>query len=909
MKQFEGSFKTLVLLSISVMVSCQPKSETQELRARVQSSVPEGWVEQPYIENAPEPVLSQTEAQRGFMLFSRPAIEAVYKNTNPLPHERLELLKAFATPGEFEPLTLSIYPSIELKNVRLTVSDIKSGDHTIDKSNLDLRLVTYWNMHYPTWETKGTYRNVPELLEKVTVNDMKSDECQRYWINVHVPENAKPGIYEGKVSISHDGLKEAISVPIKFRVLDFKLKKDPNKHYTAYFSGPERQYRGMTGQLYETAVNNELQAMLDYGFDMTPTLNLSYDGKRIIFSDKNEKLLEKMLDMGFSGPIPIGGDGVIVSMLDKHEGIPRKSHWKLDKFPSNEFYTIVKKAFTEFRIAWEKKERPDFYLNPVDEVDATAREFGVKVYKAVKEAGIKTYITKESTDKGAGAYSEFVDAWCSQPYDVSYETAVSGDFQFWSYPNHNAGERKDRPIMLKGGRMTYGFGFWRSGFTVLIPWHWRWITSDDQFEYIRPNSSPCGMRMDEEGNIIPAIYWESFREGYDDLRYVYTLQQAIEERRGSDECVELISESEKYLQEIWSSIKVQHLYLKSDMWPSEEFNMIRWKMAGYISALLKYPAVVSVTAPSVLESIEKLPTSVKSDEKTQLTKLISEGKMEILDLTEDNYFRWTNEAGIGSMQIIEYGGIDKTSSMKFTILVDHEKEDDESGWPNVGIEFEKDMLDFSSFDYLYFLVNISSNRDKTGAKATPFNIGFKTFDDKIQAGVQRDLGNIQGQWISVAVSIPELLNASFYDRQYWKELQYIKLGISKWRLKYYKHGTELNFNFGKVYLLKLKEPVIEEVVVPRYVDIYQKWIPVDLIGYGFEAAKRKGYNIQLTLNNSEGQNLASMETPFYNDTSIILDISNINETGKYQLNVVILSESGEKVSNIDEDIQIISIYL
>jgi hypothetical protein len=22
--------------------------------------------------------------------------------------------------------------------------------------------------------------------------------------------------------------------------------------------------------------------------------------------------------------------------------------------------------------------------------------------------------------------------------------------------------------------MTYGFGFWRSGYTTLIPWHWNW---------------------------------------------------------------------------------------------------------------------------------------------------------------------------------------------------------------------------------------------------------------------------------------------------------------------------------------------------------------------------------------------------------------------------------------------------
>jgi hypothetical protein len=609
MDVFNDFFRIIIFLFLSnyMLISCQSIPDKQELRARNQPSVPEGWVEQPFIESAPEPVLTEAENQMKFLLFSRPAIEPVYKNTKPHSHERVKLLEAFATPGEFEPLTLSIYPSDDLKDLRVTISDLVSGSNKIEKSNLDLRLVTYWNIRYPFWETEGTYRNIPELLEKVTVNNVKKSECQRYWINVHVPPNAKPGIYKGVVSILHDRMEEPISLPVKFRVLNFKLLKDPKKHFTAYFNGPERQYGAMSGELYKFAVQNELQAMLDYGFDIVPTVYLEGDGDHVILSSKKEQLLEKMLEMGFSGPIPVYSGGTIKSIIEKQEGIMYKPHWKIDQLPSDKFYLKITNAFVDFREMWEEKGWPEFYLCPIDEVDPVAREFGIKVYKAVKDAGIKTYITKSSTAKDAGDYGEYVDAWCSQPYDVSYKTAITGDFEYWSYPNHNTGEKKDRLIMLKGSRMTYGFGLWRSGFTLLIPWHWRWITSDDQFEYIR-STAPCGMRMDENGNIIPAIYWESIREGYDDMRYIYTLQQAIEERRGSDECGDLIDESEKYLQEVWRSIKVQQLYLKSDMWPSREFNAIRWKMATYIAELLEYPSVVHVTAPSVLKSIEQMNT-------------------------------------------------------------------------------------------------------------------------------------------------------------------------------------------------------------------------------------------------------------------------------------------------------------
>jgi hypothetical protein len=598
-------------------------------------------------------------------------------------------------------------------------------------------------------------------------------------------------------------------------------------------------------------------------------------------------------------------------MLEKHEGIARKSHWKLDKFPSSEFYTIITLAFAEFKREWEKKGWPEFYLNPVDEVDATAREFGIKVYQAVKDAGIKTYITKSSTNKDAGDYGEFVDAWCSQPFDVSYETAVSGDFEYWSYPNHNAGERKDRPIMLKGGRMTYGFGFWRSGFTVLIPWHWRWITSDDQFEYIRPSSSPCGMRMDEEGNIIPAIYWESFREGYDDLRYIYTLEQTIEERRGSEECAELVNDSEKFLQEIWSSIKVQQKYLKSDMWSSEDFNMIRWKIGGYISALLDYPPVATVMTPSVLKSIERLKTSVKEEDKNWIDKMITSSRLEILDLGENSFSRWHNETREGSTLVSKGGGNDNAPTLKYSIHIDHKKDganeegDNPVGWPSVSIHLDKGEIDFSSYDYLYFLVNINSNREKAAAETTPFSIGFKTYDDKIRTSVSRDLGDKQGQWVPVTVSIPELLRSSFYDQKLWKDLQFINLGISE---RWYKHGAELILEFDRLYLLKFKEPVIKEVETPRYVDISQKWIPVDLIGYGFEGAKGKGYKIQLEINQQDGQSLVSTETPFDNGPAVIMDISNITNTGFYELEIKVIDNEGKEASKHKKEMEMIEIY-
>ena len=223
---------------------------------------------------------------------------------------------------------------------------------------------------------------------------------------------------------------------------------------------------------------------------------------------------------------------------------------------------------------------------------------------------MRTYATKNPAARDAAAYAPYLDIWCSQPYSVPFEQIIAQKrYEYWCYPNHNAGEIKDRLTMCKGGRMTYGFGFWRSGYTTLIPWNWCWTTARDPFDYLRGRQSGCGQRMDDDGEVIPAVYWSCFREGYDDARYVYTLQQAIVQRQNSPHaaCQAAVREGRRILQETWDAIRVQPRYLAEGMWPSEEFQVMRWRLAAQIEELLQYPATHDATAPSVLSEKTATP--------------------------------------------------------------------------------------------------------------------------------------------------------------------------------------------------------------------------------------------------------------------------------------------------------------
>ena len=213
----------------------KPADGAVERRAHPQPTVPESAKEIPFDETAPEPVLTGPEKERGYLLFQRPLTESVYPNTRPLAHERVEALVAFATPGEFEPVTFALYPVRPLQNLKVRVSSLRNSLDEIAAGRIDVRLATCWNDGHPAYTTVQTYRRVPELLERVTVHSSPAGECQWYWLTVHLPDDAKPGLHRGTVTVWDDGFGQAVEIPLALRVLGFPLQKDPRKRFSVYF--------------------------------------------------------------------------------------------------------------------------------------------------------------------------------------------------------------------------------------------------------------------------------------------------------------------------------------------------------------------------------------------------------------------------------------------------------------------------------------------------------------------------------------------------------------------------------------------------------------------------------------------------------------------------------------------------
>jgi hypothetical protein len=872
--------------------------------ARSQPTVPDGCREIPFEETAPAPALTPEEQSRGFLLFHRPITEPIHPNTRPLPHERLRSLTAFAAPGEFEPLTFAIYPVRGLKNLRVRVSPLRSAEGEIPASALDLRLLTYWNIGFPRYTSRETYRRLPELLERVTAHSSPARECQRWWITAHVPENARPGIYRGAVTVWDDVSPAAVQIPVALRVLDFPLRADPAKRHSVYYEYRNRTFfAGRNETFIRRALDNEFQSMADHGLDMIPTLYLRYDRKRKKIEVRGIEDLERMRAAGLRGPVPVLGGNVISAIYsDTTPGGKRAPHWNIDKMPPPEFFKQVSRAFKRLEQERRAKHWPEFICCPLDEVAASRSEFGAKVYQTVRDTGMRTYATKNPLSADAPPYRPALDIWCSQPFAVPYEKIIAQKrFEYWSYPNHNAGEIKDRRVMCKGGRMTYGFGFWRSGYTTLIPWHWAWTPGDDAFDYLRGRQSGCGQRIDDEARVIPAVYWECFREGRDDARYIYTLQQSAWERANSaaPKCLALVKSAMSLLRENWGDITVQKKYLAENMWPSGEFNARRWEMARMIAALRKFPPARTGAAPSVFLAAATQKPPARPDESRFLDAAIARGELETLDLAGD-FSQWKNATPEGSVSISPDAGRAGRPGLRWRVKVDHRHGQSPGypiGWPRLSRTFPNGV-DMTLYDYLLFRVRIDSNRDEVADDTTP--VGFTLGSNKFYE-VARDLGGQQHVWLSVLFPVRSLIDSVGRGAEPWKAVPRFQMFIAE---KNYSDGTELTFDVAEVQLLRFKHPTLRKLAAPRRIMLPRPLLVVPFETMGEISVGKGTHTVEASITDGHGKRLASSRRDLAADTPLVIDTSRLRP-GAHRLIVTIHTRDGTLCSRLGQPLHCI----
>jgi len=555
------------------------------------------WKETKHEEPRPMPEFSAEDRERGYALFARHWSEVIYPNSAPRPSELNPQLAAFASLGEYEPVTVTVRPLADLSGAKLTVGDLRCGDAVIPAANIDVRWVRYMLVR-PNYSLFFSYHVAPDVLEHREASDLVAGENQRFWVTTRVPEDARPGVYEGKLAFQAAGRPKA-EVPFKLRVLPIRLKKNPEHVYGMYYRDPlSNVSEGNSAEAnayFARKAELERRNMIEHG--MTSHIsgvtgltrddegNWTMDGAE---TDRRIALSKEygLADQPLAVSIPV--TWWYYKLVDKKG---TGSHLRLvrDDVPQS-FFDEVTKMVAAVQKEREKYDWPEFLYYPVDEpsTNPASVKFMVGVMKAIKRVpGVRTYVTADPSHEQFEPMWPYVDVWCCQPFVFGYEKiqrlSREKGIEFWCYPNHISGENDHTPI--RGARMTWGYGFWKSGFKTLIPWIYQ-ASQGDPWNYLDGSSMDFFNRSTPEGEPIPVAMWEAYREGIDDGRYLYTLQQLVEEaKKAGGPRAELAQQAEKDIRYIWDSIDVQEKYKYDDLWSGADFDAYRWLLASWILKL------------------------------------------------------------------------------------------------------------------------------------------------------------------------------------------------------------------------------------------------------------------------------------------------------------------------------------
>ena len=235
-----------------------------------------------------------------------------------------------------------------------------------------------------------------------------------------------------------------------------------------------------------------------------------------------------------------------------------------------------------------RRQWPELLYYPVDEPSTSPDSvaFMTRVMAAIKQVPkVRTYVTADPEHESFAPMRPTIDVWCCQPFSLGRE-AVLADMkargvEYWCYPNHISGENDHTTTI--GARMTYGFGFWQSGYRSLIPWIYQYDCGDP-WNYLDSSAQDFFNRTADDGSPIPVTLWESDREGIDDHRYLFTLENTIARAEESG-FKEAAAQARAVIARLNGSIAVQPKYKSEKLWSAEAFDAWRWALAEQILAL------------------------------------------------------------------------------------------------------------------------------------------------------------------------------------------------------------------------------------------------------------------------------------------------------------------------------------
>ena len=448
-------------------------------------------------------------------------------------------LSATASPGQYEAVQFTLCAARDLRSVQVEVSDLKATTGTIAQAQVDVSLIGrelerkgYWMPRKPE-----NYDVVSRFLFPNKNFELPAQNFKQVYVLIHVPQNAAPGAYTGTIHVTPQGAP-ATEMTLNLQVYPIKLVQPTHKRYGVYYHLPTGQGSAeiMDAEFTDMAAHGCTTVVSNVGIQFSKDAN----AKVIWNFDDFKTLLDMGRKHGFSGEITINDNLPRLAALLGHSGLDSDGKGEAVS-DQQDVLDVARRCFADLKVLQQQYPEYQFLLTHMDEVFNPKRiDSYIDFAKVIrKTTDFRIYITL-NTSPGWEAYMQkanpYIDvrsynghsleSWLQAGHtwnDLAQLLQKSGD-EGWIYHN-----MRGAFFAPKYNRFINGLFMWVSPLKAHVPWMYYSYdgspfddTDNDHFDfgYAFPNpENPTQM--------ISTLHWETFREGYDDMRYIVTLQDTI----------------------------------------------------------------------------------------------------------------------------------------------------------------------------------------------------------------------------------------------------------------------------------------------------------------------------------------------------------------------------------------------
>ena len=287
-----------------------------------------------HFEGTPKP----EEERAGVVAFNRNWCLYTYIRSVPRGSERNTPFAIKVTPGESEPMSVSLYCLEDLEYVKAKIGDAETISSSAWTTYTVISAPMPWKRDWTFGGARGEkiYDIVPiHLLELPEGIPGKKDQCLQFIFDLKCPEKAQAGVYQGTFEIITS--KGHLKVPFSVEVLPFKLVNMDRIWQRGWFEGAAVKDADM--QLFRKFGFNSIAF---WWFNCYPMFgpNATKDGKMTLaVPGRESRMMGPQMELLKRN----GYNSWVWFMMDQGFGSAVKGWWGVPGYPSDQY----KEKYTE----------------------------------------------------------------------------------------------------------------------------------------------------------------------------------------------------------------------------------------------------------------------------------------------------------------------------------------------------------------------------------------------------------------------------------------------------------------------------------------------------------------------------------------------------------------------------------